>query len=161
MSFTITIIKKRGYNMYHISDSDKHYLGSLVVLVGVVFFWRGVWDTIYLVPILENPFVSFFIGLSIITFTGVIFKEFDPFAAKIQKTRDILNEITSHKHDKNKGFSFKYYDEIAKKHHSIPHHQIRKMENNFVIIEQKGKELFIPIHRIHEIHHKDTIIWKK
>lgn len=147
--------------MYKLSDSDKHYLGALVVLVGVIFFWRGLWDVTYLIPVVENPFVSLFLGLTIITLTGVVFKEFDPFAGKLQKTMDILNEIVSHKHDKEKNFKIKYFDEVSGKHHFIQHHKIKKIESNFIVFEEKGREVFIPMHRIHEIHQHNKIIWKK
>ena len=147
--------------MYKLSDSDKHYLGALVVLMGVIFFWRGLWDITYIIPIIENPFVSLFIGLTVITLTGVVFKEFDPFAAKMQKTMEILNEIQSHSHNKQKNYTVKYYDEISKKHHIVPHHSIKKVEQNFIIIEEKGREKFIPIHRIREIHQHNKMLWKK
>ncbi|MBS3158173.1 DUF504 domain-containing protein [Candidatus Woesearchaeota archaeon] len=147
--------------MYKISETDKHYLGALVVLTGVIFFWRGLWAVLDMTPVIENAFVSLFIGLTIMTLTGVIFKEFDPFAAKIQKTMEILHEIVSHKHDKEKDFKIKYFDEASQKHHIIQHHKIKRIEHNFIVFEEKGKDVFIPVHKIHEIHQHDKVIWKK
>ena len=147
--------------MYKLSESDKHYLLALVVLTGIIFFWRGLWDVASFIPVVENPFVSLFIGLTIITLTGVIFKEFDPFAAKLEKTMEILRELESHKHDKSKNYKIKYFDDASQKHYFIPHHKIKRIENNFIVIEQKGKDVFIPVHKIHEIHQHDKAIWKK
>lgn len=147
--------------MFQLSEKDKHYSAALIVLTGVIFFWRGLWDILGFIPVVGNPFVSLFIGLVIITFSGVIFNEFDPFKARLQQTTELLHEIESHKYDKAKNYAIKYYDETAKKHHILQHHRIKKIEGNFIVFEEKGREVFIPMHRIHEIHQHDKVIWKK
>ncbi|HIH43143.1 TPA: DUF504 domain-containing protein [Candidatus Woesearchaeota archaeon] len=147
--------------MFQLSEKDKHYSAALIVLTGIIFFWRGLWDVLGFIPVVENPFVSLFIGLLIMTFSGVIFNEFDPFKARLQQTTELLHQIESHKYDKSKNYAIKYYDEASKKHHTLQHHRIKKIESNFIVYEDKGKEIFIPMHRIHEIHQHDKVIWKK
>ncbi len=61
-----------------LSKLDKKFLFSLLYAVGVIFLWRGIWGIADLTPILNNFFVSFFIGLLILTITGLIFREFEP-----------------------------------------------------------------------------------
>lgn len=146
---------------FRITDWDKRYFAALFVVIGVIIFWRGVWDTLYEIPIMNNPYVSLFIGLAVITFSGVIFSEFDPLKARMERTLDILHTIVRHKGSKKKKYLLKYYDIIAKKHIEIPHDKIHKVERTYIIVEEKGKEIFIPIHRLEEIYDGRKIIWKK
>lgn len=146
---------------FRITEQDKHYLQALIVLTGAIFFWRGVWDVGYLIPYVENPFVSIFLGLSVLTLSGAIFKEFDPFSTKLQRTMNLVNDLLSYKHLKNKKYTFNYFDEVQKKMISIPHHHVHKLEHNNLIIIRNGKEEFIPIHRIREIKEKEKILWKR
>ena len=145
---------------WHLSATDKNYLAALTVIIGIVLFWRGIWDALYVIPILSNPFVSLFLGLLIITLSGVIFQQFDPLSTQVSKTMEILNEIVSRKHKKEK-YEIIYFDEAANKRISIPHKNIKKIEHNFIVIEEEGREIFIPIHRVHKILENGKTIWKK
>ncbi len=145
---------------FKITPIDKRYLAALLVLTGVVLFWRGVWDTLYLFPIIDNPFVSLFLGLLILTVTGVIFQEFDPLSRKIAKTMELLNEIVSRK-KKKENYVIYYYDEKKNETESVPRRKIKKIEHNFLVTEEKGREFFIPVHRIQEIEENGKTIWKK
>ena len=58
-----------------ITETDKHYLFSLLYATGIILFWRGIWEATLEIPILDNVFVSLFLGLLIITVTGVVYKE--------------------------------------------------------------------------------------
>ena len=145
---------------FRITSTDKQYLAALVVIIGIVIFWRGIWDTLYLIPIVENPFVSLFIGLLIITLSGVIFKEFDPLSRKTAKTMEILNEMVSRKGKKD-GYEILYLDEKKKSALPVSNSKIKKMEHNFLVIEEKDRELFIPVHRIQKIKQDGKTIWSK
>jgi len=146
---------------FQLSATDKRYLAALVVLFGVILFWRGLWDITYLLPIIKNPFVSLFVGLTIITLSGVVFREFDPLTAQIAKTMEVLNEVLSRKKKKNEKYKISYYDETSKKLKVIHHKDIKKLEHNFIVIEEKGKEVFIPVHRVHKVTKNGKIMWKK
>jgi uncharacterized protein (UPF0248 family) len=145
---------------FQLNPTDKRYLAALMVLVGIILFWRGLWDITYLVPIIKNPFVSLFVGLTIITLSGVVFREFDPLTAQIAKTMEVLNEVLSRK-NMNERYNISYFDESSKKLKVIHHKNIKKMEHNFLVIEEKGKEVFIPVHRVHKITKNGKVMWKK
>lgn len=143
-----------------LSQTDKRYLSALIVIMGIILFWRGLWDALYFIPIIENPFVSLFLGLLIMTLSGVIFQEFDPLRREVEKSIELLNEVVSRKHAKDK-YEVVYFDEILGRTRSVGHHLIKKMEHTFVVVEDKGKEFFIPVHRIRKIKQNNKVIWEK
>lgn len=142
-----------------LTESDRQFLMSLVYAAAIIFFWRGIWIIADFTPILRNGFVSFFLGLLILTLTGYIYKEFDPFGQKTSKVLRLLHNVMSSK--KEEGYAVQYYDEIGKHHHKIPHSAIKKVEHNFIVVEENGHETFIPLHRISRIHKKEEVVWKK
>src|SRR3989344_3429055 len=127
-------------------ETDKQFLMSLLYAAAIIIFWRGIWVIADFTPVLNNGFVSFFLGLLILTLTGYIYKEFDPFGQKINKVIKLLHNIASA--EKKEGYVVHYYDEVGKQHHKINPEEIRKIEHNFMSIERKGHEIFIPLHRI-------------
>ncbi|MBI4140938.1 DUF504 domain-containing protein [Candidatus Woesearchaeota archaeon] len=142
-----------------LSETDKQFLMSLVYAAGIILFWRGIWAIADITPIVMNGFVSFFLGLLILTLTGYIYKEFDPFGQRTNKIIKLLHHITTTK--KEEGYSIHYYDEVGKHHHKILPENIMRIEHNLLITQHKGHEIFIPIHRISRIHKKAEVIWKK
>lgn len=142
-----------------ISETDKQFLMSLLYAAALILFWRGIWAIADFTPIVNNAFVSFFLGLLILTLTGYIYKEFDLFGQKTGKMIKLLHNIISA--EKKEGYALHYYDEIGKHTHRVFPDEIRKIEHNFIVIERNGHEIFVPIHRLNKIHKKDEIIWKK
>lgn len=61
---------------FRVTRKDKQYLALLVAGTGIVLFWRGIWHLADITPVVENPFVSLFLGLLILTITGFIWREF-------------------------------------------------------------------------------------
>lgn len=59
-----------------VTKRDKDYLLLLIGGSGIILFWRGIWHLADVTPIVENPFVSLFLGLLILTITGFIWREF-------------------------------------------------------------------------------------
>jgi hypothetical protein len=50
-----------------------HYLlYTLIGGIGMIVFWRGIWDLTYVIPVVENPVVSIVIGLFLMAITGFI-----------------------------------------------------------------------------------------
>jgi uncharacterized protein (UPF0248 family) len=145
-------------------ESDKHFLWSLLGAIGIILFWRGLWngiDTIEGVAHwgwLGTPALSLFIGLVILTFSGLIFQQFDPLGGLERGVINILHDI--HANAKKDNYSIKYHDRIKKRDFMISAENIRRIEKNILSIEENGKEIFIPIHRIREVHKKGKIIWK-
>lgn len=142
-----------------LSDQDKRFLLALVYATGVVIFWRGIWGIADTIPILSNVFVSFFVGLLILTLTGLIFREFDPFGQQVGRiTKLVHNVIQESKIGKN--YLISYYDVLKKKHISINAKHVKHIEHNNLVAVKDGREVFIPIHRVSRIHKDKKLIWQ-
>ena len=140
-------------------EQDKHFLWSIFGATGIILFWKGIWEGIGGLPYIEEPWVSLFIGLSMLTFSGLIFKEFDPLGSLEKSTLKILHQI--HNHPQKHQFHLKYHDKLKNKDILIKGNQIRHIEKNHIIIEhQNGQEFFLPIPRIKEILHQNKTYWK-
>jgi len=141
-------------------EQDKHFLWSIYSAVSVILIWKGIWEGIYYIPYINDPFVFLFIGLSMLTFSGLVFKEFDPFGGLqrgISKTMHIIQNHP-HRHD----FQIKYYDKSQKKKIIINGDQIKAVERGALVIQhpRKHQEQFIPIHRIIEVLYKGKQYWR-
>ncbi|HLC99195.1 MAG TPA: RNA repair domain-containing protein [Candidatus Nanoarchaeia archaeon] len=145
-------------------ESDKHFLWSLLGAIGIVLFWRGIWagiDIMWEIPGWEwvaTPALSMFLGLTILTLSGLIFREFDPLGGMEKGALKILHNV--HTHPEKKDFTITYYDHLQKKEIVVPAHKIKKIEKNILSIHERGKETFIPIHRVRAVHHKGKAIWR-
>lgn len=141
-------------------EQDKHFLASIYAAVAIIFAWKGLWEGLYEIPYIGDPFVFLFIGFAMLTFSGLIFQEFDPLG-NIQKTSSrMLSKVQ--RHPRKKEFTIKYYDKKRKKHLRIPAEKIKKIEKGALIVKHPGKreEVFIPMHRVTEILHKGKKYWR-
>lgn len=141
-------------------EQDKHFLWSIFVALGAILAWRGVWEGIYEIPYIADPWVFLFIGFAMLTFSGIIFKEFDPLGGVEKSVNRMIHHI--HNHPKKEEFVVRYHDKEQKKNYSFGADKIKHIEKNTVVVEhpQGSKELFIPIHRITEVVHKGKTYWK-
>jgi uncharacterized protein (UPF0248 family) len=139
-------------------EQDKHFLWSLYVAIGVIFIWRGIWEGVYEIPYI-NAWTLLFLGLTMLTFSGLIFKEFDPLGGIEKSTQKTLHFVYNHPTKQN--FQIHYYDKLLKKELTFSANQIKHLEKDTLIIQdQNNQELFIPIHRITEIKEKNKTYWK-
>ena len=67
-----------NFQLYKLS----RYFWAVLGVIGIVMFWAGTWDGLGSLPYLQNPLISFFVGLLILLVSGLIFKEFDPLGKK-------------------------------------------------------------------------------
>lgn len=143
-----------------LSEQDKAFLMSLAYAAGIIIFWRGIWNTVDLIPILNNPLVSLFLGLAILSLTGWIYTQFDAFSLHTNKLMNMLTQVL---HDEQKGIHhfLSYFDEVKNQHRKIPMSKVRKVEQTHVVIEEGGREFFVPIHRISAVHNGNKMIWQK
>lgn len=148
-------------SIFTIRESDKHFLLALLAVTGVVFFWRGAWGILDITPVLNNFFVSLAIGLAIMTFSGIIYREFMPEEEPLTPVLDILKDIFKHGLEKRKQYIIEYYDDALKTHKKITHALIKKLEHTYIVIERNGEEFFIPAHRIHKINNEEKIFFQK
>lgn len=140
-------------------EDIKKYFWALLGAIGMIFFWAGVWDGIGTLPFIENIWISLIVGLAILTFSGTIYKEFDPLKEMEEAVHLQLHKV--HSHPQKKEFHIKYYDRIKKKHLLLRGDSIRRIEKGFIVFhDERGEENFIPGHRVSEILHKGKSYWK-
>lgn len=145
-------------------EQDKHFLASLYAAAIMIFLWKGLWDMLYLIPILGEMkgagFVFLFLGFAILIFSGMIFSEFDPLNTLQKATTRTLQKIQ--KHPEKRLFLIKYLDKEKKKEMQIAGTDIHKVERGTLIVRHptEKKELFIPLHRVTEVLYKGQRYWR-
>jgi hypothetical protein len=140
-------------------ENLKHYVWSIIGLLGIVLFWAGLWDGVGNLWVLVNPVISLIVGIIILASSGLILKEFDPLKDDEIKTSVELQKV--HKHPQKHEFHIKFHDRIKKKDVLLEAKHLKQIEKGFLVFAQKeGKELFVPIHRVKEIMHKGKSFWK-
>lgn len=143
---------------FALRESDRHFLLSLLVASGVIIFWKGIWEGVGSLPILENPWVDLFVGLVVLTFTQVIFREFDPLGGL---EKGVLKAVHhAHHHPKRHEFRMRYFDNVKKKEIEVSFADVRTVEKNTLSLIEKDREIFIPIHRVRSIHRAGKVVWK-
>lgn len=144
--------------MLRMRESDKHFLWSMFGATGIILFWKGVWEGVGGLPFLENPWASLFIGAVMLTFSGIIFKEFDPLGGVEKGALKILQTVQNH--PKKHEYTFKYYDKAKKQDREIEAKNIKSIEKNILAFHEKGREFFVPVHRVKSVHKGKEIIWR-
>lgn len=143
-----------------ISKEDfKKYFWYIFGTIGVVFFWAGVWDGLGNIhPLLSNPWISFIIGITMLGLSGIILKDTNPLWEVEKPVKSEAKKV--HHHPQKQEFHFKYADHVKNKEILIHAGKLKRIEKEFLVFLDKGKETFIPMHRITEILHKGKTHWK-
>lgn len=110
------------------------------------------------IPILDNVWVSLFLGMVMLTFSGIIFREFDPLGGLEKAALRAVHSVHSRPHREE--FTYTYHDKLMKKDVHIRADKVHAIEKNVLAIREKGKETFVPIHRIKAVHHKRKLVWE-
>ncbi len=144
-------------------EEDKHFLWSIYSAAAIILTWKGLWVGIYEIPIVSNyvnsPFVFLFLGLTMLTFSGLVFKEFDPLGGMEKAMVNRINEVLVH--PQKEQFRILYHDKEQKKQIEIPAVSINRLDESAMIVTLPTKEeIFIPIHRIKKIFQNDKIYWR-
>lgn len=141
-------------------EQDKHFLASLYSAAAIIFVWKGLWEGLYELPYIGDAFVALFVGFTMLIFSGLIFKEFDPLGGLEQAVLKKL-EIVIHSPEKG-NFEVRYNDKMLKKELSIPAKYVHKIEEAGMIVVDpiKKSELFIPLHRVTEILYNGKRYWR-
>lgn len=141
-------------------EQDKHFLSSLYAAIAIVFTWKGIWDGIYEIPYIADPFVFLFLGFAILTLSGLIFKNFDPFGSIEEGVKKTLHSVYTHQQKEK--FHLKYYDKAQKKQITVPAKWIKKIEKGAVVLvpPHKKQEIFVPIHRVSEVLYNGKRYWR-
>ncbi len=141
-----------------IGERDKHFLLAMFTATGIILFWKGIWEGVGSLPFLENPWVSLFVGAAMLTLSGIIFSEFDPLGGIERGIHKIIHHVNTH--PKRHEFYIKYHDAVQKKERKIHAKNIIRIEKNIISYLERGREVFIPIHRIRSVHRKGKVVWK-
>lgn len=131
------------------------YVWYFLGVLGVVFFWVGVWDGIGNLGPLKNPWISLALGLVMLILSKVFFRETDPAEEAQQAAKNSLLEV--HTHPQRHEFQIKYHDKIQQQHRLVPVEKLHKIEKGFLVFLQEGRESFVPIHRVAEIHRQGVL----
>ncbi len=136
----------------------KQYFMYFIGIAGVVFFWAGVWDGIGYLPYLENPLLSIVIGVSMLSASLYIFRKGDPAKQAERKLQAALQKV--HAHQRKGEFHILYHDKVRRKEITLPASGLLRLEKEFLVLLDKGRESFIPFHRITEIKHQGRTFHK-
>lgn len=136
----------------------KQYLLYFIGIAGVVFFWIGVWDGIGSLPYVSNPLASIAIGTIMLSASLYIFKKNDPSQQAERELYTALQKV--HHHQRKQEFHIAYQDKVRRKELLVPASQLARIEKEFLVLLDKGRETFIPFHRITEIKHKGKTFHK-
>ena len=74
---------------------------------------------------------------------------------------DLLNKIKWDKKEKSEDYEIIYFDRILGKQMTIHYTKIQALENPFMVLKDKAKEVKIPLHRIQEVKKQNETIWKR
>lgn len=145
---------------YRFREEDKKYLYALLYATGIILFWRGIWEVSYEIPLLENVYFVLFVGLFILTITGLIYREFDVLGQRVYNLSKLFDDVII---DKSRGvfYDIYWFDEFKGHEHRMHSKHLRKVEMEFLVIESKGHDAFIPLSRITKITKSGTTIWKR
>lgn len=143
-----------------IREQDKHFLWSILVAIGGILVWRGIWEGAYEIPILADPWMLLFVGFAILTFSGAIFKEFDPLGSVEKSALKVMHYV--HNNSNKEEFEIKYKDKNKNKEMRMRGDTLKQIEKGVLVFkhERKNQEKFVPLHRITEVAHKGKIYWK-
>jgi len=139
-------------------EQDKHFLSSLFSAVALIFVWKGLWEGLYEIPYIGDPFVFLFIGFAMLTFSGILFKEFDPLGSVEKAITEKIREVADLKN--NKDYIITYEDKHNKKEKKLPANKIYRVDKKAIIYKENRQETFIPLHRIKDITHKGERYWR-
>ena len=140
-------------------EDIKKYCWYFFGIIGVVLFWAGVWDGLGHLPYIEKPWVSFLLGVIMLSFSGVIFKGANPLWESERNVASVIKKI--HQHPLKHEFMIKYKDMAYKKELPLSAKNLKDIEKEFLVfIEKDGREIFVPFHRITQILHKGKSYWK-
>ena len=135
----------------------KRYFWYFFGMMGVVFFWAGVWDGIGSLPYLVSPWISLAVGLVMLISAKKIFSGMVE-SPENKEVNSILQHV--HHHPKKQEFNINYKDKLLKKETMIGAGKVKDIEKDFLIMMENKKEVFVPLHRITKITHKGKTHWK-
>ncbi len=139
-------------------EQDKHFLWSLYIATAIIFTWKGLWTGVYEIPYVDDPFIWLFVGFTMLTLSGVIFREFDPLGG-LEKAANAMIQFV-HAHPQKQEFTVIYRDQAQKKNIAVGGEKLKAIEKGTLVIRGQQEEIFIPIHRVTEILYQGKRYWR-
>ena len=139
-------------------EDVKKYFWYLFGTLGVIFFWAGVYDGLGSLPVIENPLVSLILGITMLSLSGVLLKGANPLWEVEKPVKTQAKKV--YRHPQKHEFHFKYEDHLKKKELTVHAGKLQRIEKEFLVFIDQGKEVFVPLHRVTEILHKGKTHWK-
>lgn len=139
-------------------EDIKKYFWYLFGIMGIVFFWTGTWDGLGNLGPLANPLVSLLVGVVLLSLSGVIFKDANPLWEIEKPVKAEAKKV--HRHPQKHEFHFKYEDRLKNKELLVHAQKLQRIEKEFLVFLDQGKEVFVPLHRVTEILHNGKTHWK-
>ena len=124
----------------------KRHGWSLLGAIGIITFWRGIWEGASYIPIINNLWVSLLIGLVIITITA--YKYSNNYA--LNSCEKIMTMVD--KHELKHRFQIHYHDKIENKENILEASKLHLIEKGFARFKNnKGVMFHVPLERIMSI----------
>jgi len=73
----------------------------------------------------------------------------------------IINKIKWDEKENPEDYTIGYEDRISKKIVEVQFAEIKRVEDNFMVLEKDLEEVSIPLHRIRIVKKKGKIVWKR
>ena len=145
-------------------EQDKHFLWSIYSAITIIFLWKGIWEGLYHLPFIGDehtaPWIFLFIGLAMLTFSGIIFKEFDPLGGLTKAATKVVSQIQHHPHKDD--FNLCYVDHHRKETVTINAKELLRLEKGTLVFKHhsKNQEVFVPLHRLTEVTYQGKRYWR-
>jgi len=78
----------------------------------------------------------------------------------MQPIQNLLNKIKWDKRENPEHYLILYYDRILKKLIKIPYNKIKRIEDNFMILDNE-EESNIPLHRVKKVMKDEIVVWER
>ena len=75
--------------------------------------------------------------------------------------QDLINKIKFDSREKPEDYVLFYLDRIEGELKPIKFLEIKRTEGNFLVLEKKGEEVEIPMHRIKKVERKGEVVWER
>ena len=141
----------------------KQHFWFIFSVMGIIFFWAGIWDGLANLPYIKAWWTSLLVGLGMFIFSGFVLKENDliteMFLGSVSRAMKIIHTI--HRHPEKHLFQIKYSDKLTRRENILGGHKVHHIEKDYIVFLDGQFEKFIPAHRITEILHKGKTHWKQ
>lgn len=74
---------------------------------------------------------------------------------------NIINKIKWDKRESPEDYTIGYEDRVSKQIIEVKFAEIKRIEDNFMVLERNLEEVSIPLHRVRVVKKKEEVVWKR